>query len=133
MPGVDVRYVEFSNRCLTDAEIRVAKSKSIYLQFKSAAPDDEIRHSLALQPLYKRPPPVWSEMAYVSEFGDASVEGTALAGASSVYSSVRVLAYVAEQMWDQQQSGLEALPGPALAALKRSLTVLSKSAALARL
>lgn len=81
---------------------------------------------------YKRPPPVWSEIAYVAEFGDASVEGTALAGATSVYSSVRVLAYVAEQMWKQQQAGLESLPGPALEALKRSLGVLAKSAGLAR-
>jgi hypothetical protein len=51
MPGVDVRYVEFTNRCLTETEVRVSKSQSIYRQFESAAPDDEIRQALALQPL----------------------------------------------------------------------------------
>mmetsp|Transcript_7246 Transcript_7246/g.21392 ORF Transcript_7246/g.21392 Transcript_7246/m.21392 type:complete len:5155 (-) Transcript_7246:1654-17118(-) len=132
MPGIDVRYVEFSNRCLSNTEIRVSKSQSVYRQFKSAPPDDDIRRSLALQPLYKRPPPVWSELAYVCEFGDAAVEGTGLAGASGVYSSIRVVAYVAEQMWAQQQAGLEALQGQDLAVVKKSLGVLAKSAALAR-
>lgn len=51
MPGIDVRYVEFTNRCLSDTEVRVGKSQSIYRQFKQAAPDDDIRRSLALQPL----------------------------------------------------------------------------------
>jgi len=61
------------------------------------------------------------------------VEGTGLEGASTVYSSIRVIHLVAKQMWEQQQPGLEALSPQELAAVEGSLAVLEESCTLARL
>lgn len=135
MPGASVRFAEFHNRALTNDEVRKITHASIYSQWQSdaAKAQADLFNSLALQPLYKRPPFVWQEIAFISEFGDASVEATGIEGASSVFSAVRVLGFVARQMWDQQQAALDMLSAQEFATVERSLTMLDESTKLARL
>lgn len=129
MPGVSLRYIEFYPKVLSNADIRSAQNSSVLSQFRmhqQSMLDDQSSASgqaLALKSLYKHPPAVWQELAYVCEFGDACVEGTGLGGATSVYASVRVLAHVARRMWEEQQAGLDALSSGAVEVLGRSVQV----------
>ena len=84
--GVCVRYVDFTSRCITDSEVKTRLHSSVYSQWQqeSASSEAQLFASKSLKPLYKRPPFVWEEIAYISEFGDAMVEGTGLDGASSI-------------------------------------------------
>ena len=44
--------------------------------------DEARQKQWALQPLYKKPPPVWLHPAFAAEFGDAFIAGTAFEGGS---------------------------------------------------
>eukprot|EP00729_Bicosta_minor_P009922 gene9922-5877_t len=134
MPGTSIRYLRFDSEHLDDAGIRSAQLTSVYSQWQreKAAADADFLRQLSLKDLYKRPPAVWQELAYICEFGDATVEGTGLDGATSVYGALRVLSFVAVKTWAEQQDALASLPAAAATAVERSLKVLSESTDLCR-
>ena len=134
MPGTSIRYLRFDSEHLDDAGIRSAQLTSVFSQWQreKAAASADFLQQLSLKSLYKRPPAVWQELAYICEFGDATVEGTGLDGATSIYGALRVLSFVAAKAWAEQQAALASLPPAAAKAVERSLLVLSESTDLAR-
>ena len=130
---VNVRYVQFTGRALSDQEIRSSKRSSVWSQWQRdiANTQQEMWNNLALKPLYKRPPFVWQEQAYICEFGDAVV-GSAT-GQPGVYGSLRVVEFVASQMHEQQQGALDMLTDSESAILAKSMNMLKESLQVARM
>jgi hypothetical protein len=133
--GVCVRYVDFSGQCISDSEVKTRLHSSVYSQWQQEAASSEaqIFAAKSLKPLYKRPPFVWEEIAYISEFGDAMVEGTGLDGASSIFGTLRVLSFVASRMFQEQQGALDMLTPQELQVLESSIRCLEKSSEVARI
>ena len=134
MDGVSIRYLRFDPNYLDDAQVRSAQQTSVYSQWQAQAAkaSREFFSQLSLKALYKRPPAVWQETAYICEFGDACVEGTGLDGSTSVFGAMRVFSFVLAKLWEEQQAGLNMLPSAAMSAVAKSQKVLAESTDLAR-
>ena len=134
MDGVSLRYMRFDPKYLDDAQVRSAQHTSVFSQWQAEAAkaSKDFLSRLSLKPLYKRPPAVWQETAYVCEFGDACVEGTGLDGSTSIYGAIRVFSFVVNQLWEEQQASLVNAAPPALAGLAKTRKILDESAVLAR-
>ena len=80
MPGgVAIKYLEFENGSHTTESIRQsAQLNRIYNYWEMENEEAEIKmmQGFCLQPLYKRPPPIWMHPLFLGQFGDPFLEGT---------------------------------------------------------
>ena len=129
MTGTAVRCIRFNSGWVSDEQLRSQQLSSVYSQWleEVAREDADLTARLSLSELYKRPPPVWQDAAYIAEFGDASVEGTA----GSVFGALRVFSAVMARAWSEQREQM-ALPSVATGAVERGLQVLAESIHLAK-
>jgi hypothetical protein len=130
---VDVRYVQFHNRALSDSDVKNSKRTSVATQFQRERVEAQAKldGQKVLKPLYKQPPYAWQDQTYIAEFGDAVI-GAAV-GQPQIYPSLRVLDFVAKKMFTEQQSGLDMLSPRESKVLLNSMQMLEESLALARL
>ena len=86
MPGnIKLKYVKFSPNYTTPEKVREENFSNrifSYWEIEKKKEEKKMYESLSLQPLYKRPPPVWLHPAFIAEFGDAFIEGSGLDGGS---------------------------------------------------
>jgi len=124
---VDVRFIQFSRKAMSEAEILRSKGASVWSQYLRDTEEAEkaVFQTLALKPLFKRPPFVWQAQAYLCEFGDAILG--AAAGQPTVFDSFKVVEFVAATMHSQQQGALNMLSDEEVKVLAKSMDMLKVS------
>eukprot|EP00478_Filoreta_tenera_P000084 GABV01000084.1.p1 GENE.GABV01000084.1~~GABV01000084.1.p1 ORF type:complete len:285 (-),score=73.45 GABV01000084.1:571-1425(-) len=108
MPGLSVKFVEvYAGTRSAEMVKSLTHANSVFSQWQldQKRSRDAMAGQLSLSSLYKRPPPMWLDSAFVGEFGDAFVENTGLEG-GSIYGGIRVFSLVFSRTIDEQRAWL---------------------------
>ena len=83
MPGACIKYASVERGALSEEQVKEQSAQNKLYSFwevEQAKSKEAERAEFSLQPLYKRPPPMWMHPAFLCEFGEAFLGGMAGGG-----------------------------------------------------
>eukprot|EP00954_Amorphochlora_amoebiformis_P013218 1037681-Amorphochlora_amoeboformis.AAC.1 len=129
-----VRYVEVRGQCYSEEKVKennfTNRIYSAYLE-EEEEKKRKLFSALSLQPLYKKPPPIWMHPAFCAEFGDAYLQGTGLEG-GSLSVCLHVFDMMFKNMLSDQKGLLDTLGDDELQELDGLTTIFGNAVSLSK-